>query len=249
MTLRIQSQREVWAFTALLTAFAVLIPLIITGAVFSMAPAGFSSAFIISEMVIAGVVPLLMTPPVAYILLDMIRIQNDMIQRVDARMMFDMMTGLFNRTHFLDTMRASQANGPIMIVDADHFKLINDNFGHAVGDEVLRIMANAVKLCVGEAGIVGRLGGEEFCVFMPGKSKADGDGVADAICIAIRQLHPMIAGNNVQLSVSIGCSFHRATAVIGHSLKLADELLYIAKAQGRNRAVCDPVGSSQRLSA
>jgi diguanylate cyclase (GGDEF)-like protein len=249
MRLRVRNQRQVWAFTALLTAFAVMLPLAIVWTVLSLSPANFSGAFIASGMIIAGMVPLVITPPIAYIMLDMIRTQTDMIRRVDARIMFDMMTGLYNRNHFLDNMRASQANGPIMIVDADHFKAINDSFGHAVGDEALRILANVVKGCVGAKGMVGRLGGEEFGIFMPGKSKAEGQAMANAICEAVRQLHPLIAGKSVKLTVSIGCAQHRAAKVIGHSLKLADDLLYRAKAEGRDRAVYEGDAARQRQMA
>jgi diguanylate cyclase (GGDEF)-like protein len=238
--------REVWSFTALLTAFAVMLPLAVVWTVLSLSPANFSGAFIASGMIIAGIVPLLITPPIAYMVLNLIRIQADMIRIVDARIMFDMMTGLFNRNHFLDSVRASQANGPIMIVDADHFKSINDSRGHAVGDEALRILANAIKQCVGEAGMVGRLGGEEFSIFMPGKTITEGFAMAEAVCASVRELHPLISGKRVKLSVSIGASFHRAANMIGHSLKEADDLLYRAKAEGRDRAVYVGQKAAQR---
>lgn len=249
MQARIKGKREVWIFTALITAITVFIPLAIVALAFSLAPEGYSAGYIAPRLVIAGLIPLFITPPIAYVVLNILRVQAEMIRRVDARIMFDMMTGLYNRNHFLDSVRASKANGPIMIVDADHFKSINDSHGHAVGDEALRVLANAIKQAVGEEGLVGRLGGEEFGVFMPGKSETEGFAKADAICAAIRSLHPLIAGRRVKLSVSIGASYHRATKVIGHSLKLADDLLYRAKAEGRDRAVYDDNGAAQRISA
>lgn len=249
MQSRIKGKREVWLFTALITAISVLIPLAIVAVTLGLSPEAYGVKHILPWMAIAGLIPLFMAPPIAYVMLNILHVQADMIRRVDARIMFDMMTGLYNRNHFLDSMRGSQANGPIMIVDADHFKSINDTRGHAVGDEALRILANAVQRCVGQAGMVGRLGGEEFGVFMPDKTRAEGHEMADAICAAVRALSPMIAGSPVQLSVSIGCSFHRATNVIGHSMKKADDLLYRAKAEGRDRAIYLPERSSQRLSA
>lgn len=249
MKLRIRTKREVWTFTALLTAFAVILPLAVTWSVLRLSPENFSAAFIASGMIIAGIVPLLITPPIAYVVLDIIRTQADMIKRVDARIMFDMMTGVFNRNHFLDSIRAGQASGPMMIVDADHFKAINDTHGHAVGDEALCILANAISKCVGEDGVVGRLGGEEFGIFMAHKSKEEGFAKAEAICAAVRALHPLIAGKAVRLSVSIGCSYHRATKVIGHSMKEADDLLYRAKAEGRDRALYATDNAERRLTA
>lgn len=249
MKMRIRSKREVWSLTATLTAIAVLIPLAIVGAAFSLSPIQYSAAYIGPRMAIAGMIPLMITPPIAYVVLHLIRNQAEMIKRVDARIMFDMMTGVFNRNHFLDSIRAGQASGPMMIVDADHFKAINDTHGHAVGDEALCILANAISKCVGEDGIVGRLGGEEFGIFMGGKSKEEGFARADAICAAVRALHPLIAGKHVRLSVSIGCAYHRATKVIGHSMKDADDLLYRAKAEGRDRALYVAETAAQRLSA
>jgi diguanylate cyclase len=249
MKLRVRTKREVWTFTALVTAITVLIPLVIVGGAFVLSPIPYSNAFITPRMAIAGLIPLFITPPIAYVVLHLLRTQAEMIRQVDARIMFDMMTGVFNRNHFLDSIRAGQVSGPMMIVDADHFKAINDTHGHAVGDEALCILANAISKCVGEDGIVGRLGGEEFGIFMGSKSPQQGFAKAEAICAAVRSLHPLIAGKQIKLTVSIGCSYHRFTKVIGHSMKEADDLLYRAKAEGRDRALYANEQSEQRLSA
>jgi diguanylate cyclase (GGDEF)-like protein len=245
----IKGKREVWIFTAIVTALAVIVPLAIVGLTLGMFPDAFGVNYVLPWMVIAGLIPLFITPPIAFVVLNLLRVQGEMIGRVHARIMFDMMTGLHNRNHFLDSMRASHASGPIMIVDADHFKAINDNHGHAVGDEALRILANAIRQTVGHHGIVGRLGGEEFGIFMPAKDRQDGHAMADAVCAAVRSLTPLIAGHPVRLTVSIGCSYHRSTNVIGHSLKKADDLLYRAKAEGRDRAVYLPDRDPRRISA
>ena len=237
MRLRIKTKREVWLLTALITAMTVLIPFVIAIAAFAVSAAGFSADYVGPMVAVAVFVPLFLIPPIVYVVLEMIRLQTEMIRTVDSRIMFDMLTGLLNRNHFLDSMRASQLAGPIMIVDADHFKAINDRNGHAIGDEALRILANAIQQSVGEDGIVGRLGGEEFGVFKAGKSEADGHAKAEAICAAVRGLSPLVSGSRLELTVSIGCAFHRPARVIGHSLKQADDLLYRGKAEGRDRAV------------
>lgn len=199
-------------------------------------------------LVVAGV-PLLVTPVLTYVLLSILMAQGEMIRTIEARIMYDMLTGMLNRNHFLDSVRAANVNGPMLIIDADHFKSINDNHGHAVGDEALRIMANAIQHCIGKDGYVGRLGGEEFGVFLPGKSAAEGVAWAEAICTAVRGVSPLVAGNNIKLSVSIGCAYHRATRVIGHSMKIADDLLYRAKADGRDRVAHDFGKRAERKSA
>jgi two-component system, cell cycle response regulator len=77
-------------------------------------------------------------------------------------------------------------------------------------------------------------------VFLAGKSAIEGHVCAADICAAVRNLHPLIAGHAIKLSASIGCAFHRPNKVIGHSLKLTDELLYRAKAEGRDQAFFIP---------
>jgi diguanylate cyclase len=237
MDLRIKSKREVWIFTAVLSIATILIPVISVIVAFGLSPAGLSAPYVPPLLAIAVSIPLFITPPIAYVVLNMIRRHGDMIKMVNARIMFDMLTGVYNRNHFLDNIRASEAGGAIMIVDADHFKAINDSHGHAVGDEALRILANAIQQCVGDDGIVGRLGGEEFGIFLVGKSESQGFEKAESICAAVRGLQPLILGKPVKLTVSIGCTYHRVTRVIGHSMKLADDLLYRAKAEGRDRVV------------
>jgi diguanylate cyclase (GGDEF)-like protein len=162
---------------------------------------------------------------------------STMLEKMDSHVKFDGLTGVLNRSHFLDSMRGRLADGVLMIVDADHFKSINDRFGHAVGDEALRILANAISLAVGPAGLVGRLGGEEFAVFLPGKGLFDGEKTASHICGSIRSLDALIMGKHVPLTVSIGGTLHRATTTLGHSLRVADDYLYRAKDAGRDRAL------------
>jgi diguanylate cyclase len=247
MKIRIRTAREVLIFTAAITAVTVAIPVVTVLSVFEAAPHPIFEAVGSQLLAIAAIIPLFITPPVALLLLNMIRQQTEMLENTDARIMYDMLTGVLNRSHFLDSIRASDVGGPLMIVDADHFKAINDNHGHAVGDEALRILANAIRECVGQQGFVGRLGGEEFAVFMPGKSEEQGHQMAEAICAAVRGLVPMVAGSQVKLTVSIGCGYHRMTNVIGHSLKKADDLLYRAKALGRDRVIlADETLAAQR---
>lgn len=249
MRIMIRTKREVTLLTAAITAMAALIPLCIISIVFGLTSDGMLAHLLPPMMLVAVAIPLLITPPIAFVVLDILRVQAEMIRTIDARIMFDMLTGVLNRNHFLDCVRAANANGPFLIVDADHFKMINDRNGHAVGDEALRIMANAIQQCVGKDGLVGRLGGEEFGVFLPGKSAAQGIACAETICAAVRGLSPLVAGTSVRLSVSVGCGYHRSARVIGHSMKVADDLLYRAKADGRDRVAYDMPKRVQRKSA
>lgn len=240
MNLWLDTPKQLVGSILCVTALAVVIPVAVVAIVFGLNQDYDLSSNARGAYLIAAMVPLLIVPPLAFMILKTLQSQTAMIRAIDARIMFDMLTGTLNRNHFLDSVRAGKSNGPIMIVDADHFKAINDRNGHAIGDEALRILANAIQKTVGDAGIVGRLGGEEFGVYLPAKSEAEGHVMAEAICDGVRALSPLVSGSRVDLAVSIGCAYHRATKVIGHSLKEADDLLYRAKAEGRDRAVYIP---------
>jgi len=149
----------------------------------------------------------------------------------------DHLTGLANRATFLEAAEQLQTQQPgrILIIDLDHFKLINDTHGHAFGDDVLRGIAKTLLRCVRIDNLVGRIGGEEFAVFMPGADDQDAAACAEAIRAGIEQV--MILDRNydpIQITASIGISG-------GHSVNLpdavqaADMAMYRAKRAGRNR--------------
>jgi diguanylate cyclase (GGDEF)-like protein len=155
----------------------------------------------------------------------------------------DSMTGLHNRRHFLALAEAEwgrfqRYHRPLsmLMVDIDHFKGVNDRYGHAVGDEAIVAVANA---CVeGKRGsdIVGRLGGEEFAILLPETDLAQASIVADRLCQRIAAC-PLVAHRvHFTITASIGI----ATASISMSgldvlLRASDQGLYQAKAEGRNR--------------
>ncbi|RZI86663.1 MAG: GGDEF domain-containing protein [Rubrivivax sp.] len=157
----------------------------------------------------------------------------------------DGLTGLANRRHFLERLQAEVARQrrtrqplSLMLIDADHFKVVNDTHGHAAGDEVLRVLARLLGDTVRTpTDLAARLGGEEFAVLLP-DTAVD---AAEAVCRRVQQrlaAHRFEeAGQTFQVTVSMGvaeCSGHSAEEV----LKRADRNLYRAKHEGRNRAVC-----------
>lgn len=194
---------------------------------------------------IAFFIPLLIAPPLSYLLLTLIRMQHETIQRVDDHMRFDLLTGALNRSHFLDSIRSRAASGVLMIVDADHFKQVNDRLGHAAGDEALGILVQAMHNVVGNRGIVGRLGGEEFGIFLPGFDIAAGEQMSERLCQAIRGIDMLVDGKPLRMTISIGGTLHHRHLTIGHSLKTADQRLYVAKNSGRDRFV---LGGSETAS-
>jgi two-component system cell cycle response regulator len=130
-----------------------------------------------------------------------------------------------------------------MLVDVDHFKLVNDRFGHPAGDAVLRELAVRTVRQVRNVDLVGRVGGEEFVVVMPETSLADAMLVAERLRAAIAD-EPFILqvkGQGLPLTVSVGIAMTGEGGDTRETLlKRADEALYAAKHAGRNRVVTPP---------
>ena len=154
----------------------------------------------------------------------------------------DSLTGMFNRrsiiarANALERSTADSGTMAIMMIDVDHFKSINDDFGHAVGDEILKRISKILRTQIRATDFVGRYGGEEFLVLMPDT------GYEGALKVA-EKLRSSVASSIFQpraVSISIGIATTTAAAETGdmspldHTLKRADEALYKAKDAGRN---------------
>lgn len=154
----------------------------------------------------------------------------------------DALTGLCNRRAFYSRgthafREAVQAGAPftVLMIDLDHFKQINDRWGHGVGDDVLRFMARLLREELREDDIVGRIGGEEFAVALPGTTEEQARCISERLRERIFQRGRVIAGEPVNLSASIG-GVHREEhhTSFNDMLMQADSALYSAKGQGRN---------------
>jgi diguanylate cyclase (GGDEF)-like protein/PAS domain S-box-containing protein len=158
----------------------------------------------------------------------------------------DFLTGLFNRRSFEETARQElqrwqRGREPLslLMIDADHFKRVNDVHGHGTGDDVLRVLARAVQDQVRELDVVARLGGEEFVVLLPSTDSVGGRAAAERIRTCIEGLRVTAPdGSMVRFTVSIGIAeATRDSASIELLLQRADDALYEAKRRGRNRSV------------
>ncbi len=154
----------------------------------------------------------------------------------------DHKTGVLNSVAWHDAAARELDRGGafgVLMIDLDHFKRINDTHGHLVGDSVLREVADTVCDQVREVDAVGRFGGEEFVVLLPGAALPDAIRVAERIRTAIADLTVTAGAAAVSaLSASIGVSVHpTAGAVLEQVLLAADNALYEAKRGGRNRVV------------
>jgi diguanylate cyclase (GGDEF)-like protein len=154
----------------------------------------------------------------------------------------DPLTGLFNRRGLIEAARelaekyAKKAGKPVAMLafDLDHFKSINDRFGHALGDDVIKLFAATANSSLRLTDFVVRLGGEEFAAIMPGTLE-DGMVVGERIRAAFEAAAQTVSGRYVGATVSVGVASHESAANIDALLARADAALYAAKANGRNR--------------
>jgi diguanylate cyclase (GGDEF)-like protein len=167
----------------------------------------------------------------------------------------DALTGLWNRAAILDLLERELARGRregrpvgVIMADLDHFKRINDTFGHLAGDRVLRQAARRLGEALRPYDTVGRYGGEEFLVVLPGCDAGDATGLAERLrrCVADEPVD--WEGCPVPVTVSLGVAASDGAADAAGLLQTADEALYRAKGAGRNRAVL-AVGPVRRLLA
>ncbi len=161
----------------------------------------------------------------------------------------DVLTGLSNRRHFLDVANEAIAAAQrgdralsLLMVDIDHFKRINDTFGHAAGDKALRLLGATLKESTREADCVARLGGEEFAILLPGAPTPVGEDIAERICRHTATLVVLDdAGRAFGFTVSIGiASLGPSDRKPDDLLARADAALYRAKRAGRNRVEIEP---------
>ena len=184
---------------------------------------------------------LLFTISIAFILLAMAKERTELRHRTAA--MVDPLTGIANRRSFLqDAAQMAKRHGAnprptaVLLIDLDHFKSINDRFGHALGDRVLEIFADSARQSVRSSALLGRLGGEEFAAVLSDTSRDKAAGVAERIRESFAQAAQEVDNRPVCATVSIGLVHCQEAALnVAELLAQADQALYIAKERGRNR--------------
>ena len=130
----------------------------------------------------------------------------------------------------------SQQPFSVLFIDLDHFKRINDTHGHAAGDEVLRVVARTLGEHLRRSDLLGRIGGEEFSVFLPNTALAGALQVAETLRQAVQQCRPDIGGTRLDITASIGVASRSPGVQTMQSIQQrADEAMYQAKKGGRNR--------------
>jgi two-component system cell cycle response regulator len=179
-----------------------------------------------------------------------IKVLTDQLASANARLaelaVTDPLTGLFNRRHLFEEMerefaRAKRYNRPLacFMLDIDHFKMVNDTYGHPVGDRVLVLVADVIRGALRNTDIPGRFGGEEFMILAPETAIDSALVVAERVRAKIAERttagRPQVP--SVTVSVGVATTEHADASSMTELVRLADEALYRAKSEGRDRAI------------
>ena len=213
---------------------------------------------ILQSGAVGGVLQLVSTPQNQQQLLDLEPYVNAYLREaspvLEARRLMDTlreatlhdpMTGLNNRRflqEYVETLvnnvQRSKSHLSILMLDLDHFKMVNDSLGHDAGDAVLKALAKVFKQSVRASDMVIRYGGEEFLIILQESEGSRADLVAEKIRAAVEALKTQVEGVTIQKTISIGVAdFPSDSATFWQAVKYADVALYQAKASGRNRVV------------
>jgi len=183
-------------------------------------------------------------------LFDQIKRQQRQLEKLSQT---DVLTGLANRHYFIERLRAEARRRDrfsrpfsVVMLDADHFKRINDTYGHHVGDEVLRRLAEVLTTLRRPTDVAARLGGEEFALLLPETQLPAAQALCERLAESLSQCEFTHADQRFFVTVSMGLVECRSESG-EQALKLADRNLYVAKQQGRDRIVSSIEGESGEL--
>ncbi|MCQ4323143.1 GGDEF domain-containing protein [Stutzerimonas stutzeri] len=154
----------------------------------------------------------------------------------------DSLTGLFNRRNMIELTEKILArhhrhptNLTLMLMDIDHFKQVNDQYGHETGDRVLQAVSDLLRQSLREQDFIGRWGGEEFLAILPDTNFSHAGESAERIRTGVQALDIHSDGTSVRVTLSIGITQYRADELFSEAIARADHALYGCKAAGRNR--------------
>jgi len=245
MSMQIRTRRDVWKVTSLITLFALTVSELCMAGLYLSAGA---NAFTMQNAIImAGLLPIIIAWPITYHVCQMsLRLANT---QAELRHLAntDALTRLPNRRSFFRNasrlLAHDAALATLLVIDADHFKDINDNYGHAVGDKALVAIADVLRACFRQTDLICRVGGEEFAVLVPGMTIGQAGILATRVVEKVAAT-PLAEGNAViEYSVSCGIADTSANADLPSLFKSADDAMYLAKKQGRNRVASLPTAA------
>ena len=189
--------------------------------------------------------PLIVAPPIAYWLANSIYEITRLRDEIERIAYVDALTGIANRrgffekaNHFIAQLNDTDDSVSVILIDIDHFKNINDTWGHRAGDAVLVVVADILTRSLRDAnGVVGRIGGEEFALLVVHRRMSDVTGLADGIRLNIKSAAIDARNTSITATVSVGLAHHLAGDDLENTLLYADKAMYLAKNARRDRVV------------
>lgn len=172
--------------------------------------------------------------------------EEELLKRLYQASNRDALTGLYNRKHFDEHLELelsfAQRHGQhltLLLIDIDHFKQVNDRFGHPFGDAVLRQVSKVIAQQLRTEDVFARIGGEEFGIILRGTSKAGGIRLAERLRTSVAAVATSVDDRSVGVTISLGCATIGDCTKPDALIRAADTRLYLAKQNGRNRTVSE----------
>jgi diguanylate cyclase (GGDEF)-like protein/PAS domain S-box-containing protein len=171
---------------------------------------------------------------------------KQVIENLRRQSLLDPLTRILNRRGIsanlslrLKEMQRYQWSVGILFIDIDHFKIVNDKNGHAIGDEVLKMVANTLSTNTRSFDLIGRWGGEEFVAIIVNINRKTLESIAERYRLLVEQSKLIKESGAINVTVSIGATLSRKDDTVESIIRRADKLMYLCKRMGRNRIVLD----------
>ena len=231
MLSRIKTRTHVALFAFMVTVLMVAVVVMI---VLSLYPPDLAPIVAVR----APITTILVTFPLVFVLGMKIRENHELVDALREMVDTDRLTGTSSRDRFFGEMsRREKEPGAVLMVDIDHFKSVNDRYGHLSGDAAIKAVSGILRHIARGSDLVCRFGGEEFIMFISRVDEAQAGDIAERLRTRVKERPLSLRGVEVSLTVSVGVAGRMSNEDLQETIRRADEGLYLAKNAGRDRVV------------
>jgi diguanylate cyclase len=233
-----------WVQITALTVVGTIVCLVLSLSVQFLLFGGADPVTFWRSMVVAVALPLVFVAPLLLVVGLQFKELSSLRQRYARELAHDSLTSCLNGALFSAAVdvyptfvgsRSGRRKGALLVIDVDHLRALNERMGRRAGDHALRTVADVIRQSVRSGDIVGRIGGDEFAVFLPGATRENAEGVAERIREAAIEAPFELGGTPWPLSVSVGAVLFEAEINLDDLLRVADHQMRVAKRRGGNR--------------